>query len=201
MPPKISLRPNTCYHIFNRGNNRENIFFEPENYAYFLRLYAKHIHPIVHTYAYALLPNHFHFLICIKDESMLLPQYWSNGKNRLHQPFSNLFNAYAKAINLRYQRVSSLFEDRYERVELKSDFDFTRLVYYVHVNPQKHGYVKDFRTYPYSSYSILSSEKPSNIDRETVLTWFGGRESFLQCHSALHRDWMEEYHMENTLDD
>jgi len=54
------------YHIYNRGNNRENIFVEERNYRYFLKLYVKYIEPVADTYAYCLLRNHFHFLVRIK---------------------------------------------------------------------------------------------------------------------------------------
>ena len=57
------LRFGCYYHIYNRGNNRENLFIERRNYPYFLKLYAKHIQPVAETYAYCLLPNHFHFAI------------------------------------------------------------------------------------------------------------------------------------------
>ncbi len=48
---KKLLLPGSYYHIFNRGNNRDAIFYEPENYRYFLSLYYKYIHPIAKTYA------------------------------------------------------------------------------------------------------------------------------------------------------
>ena len=51
------------YHIYNRGNNRENLFVERRNYPYFLKLYTKHIQPVAETFAYCLLQNHFHFAI------------------------------------------------------------------------------------------------------------------------------------------
>jgi putative transposase len=57
------------YHIYNQGNNRENIFFKEKNYDYFLHLFKKYIVPITETYAYCLLPNHFHFLLRIKIEN------------------------------------------------------------------------------------------------------------------------------------
>jgi hypothetical protein len=40
-----TLHPGRYYHIFNRGNNREDLFREERNYRYFLKLYAKHVHP------------------------------------------------------------------------------------------------------------------------------------------------------------
>jgi len=60
--------PGVYYHIYNRGNNHENLFIEERNYSYFLNLYAKHIGPIAETHAYCLLRNHFHLLVKIKTE-------------------------------------------------------------------------------------------------------------------------------------
>jgi REP element-mobilizing transposase RayT len=62
------LEPGECYHIYNRGINRMNIFMEERNFAYFMRLYAKHIDPVAVTFAYCLLPNHFHFLVRMRTE-------------------------------------------------------------------------------------------------------------------------------------
>ena len=62
MSNPIPLEPGKYYHIYNRGNNRENIFKEDRNYAYFLKLYTFRVGPIADTYAYCLLRNHFHLL-------------------------------------------------------------------------------------------------------------------------------------------
>ncbi len=67
MSNPIPLQPGKYYHVYNRGNNRENIFVEERNYVYFLKLYAHHIQPIAETLAYCLLKNHFHFSIRVKD--------------------------------------------------------------------------------------------------------------------------------------
>jgi putative transposase len=68
MTSPTPLQPGQYYHIYNRGNNRENVFIEKRNYPYFLKLYARHIEPVADTYAYCLLRNHFHFLVRIKTE-------------------------------------------------------------------------------------------------------------------------------------
>ncbi|MDB5227104.1 MAG: hypothetical protein JWN78_1297 [Bacteroidota bacterium] len=60
--------PGEFYHLFNRGNNREIIFYTDENYHYFLRQFDKYLTGFIDIYAYCLLPNHFHFLIKIKEE-------------------------------------------------------------------------------------------------------------------------------------
>ncbi len=57
------------YHIYNRGINGENLFREKANYLYFLKLYDKYIDPVAETYAWCLMPNHFHLLVRIKDEA------------------------------------------------------------------------------------------------------------------------------------
>jgi REP element-mobilizing transposase RayT len=56
------------YHIYNKGNNREDLFRFPEDYQHFLRLYEKYIEPIAETYSWCLLRNHFHILIRIKSK-------------------------------------------------------------------------------------------------------------------------------------
>ena len=90
MTKSITLQPGNYYHIFNRGNNRENIFIQERNYYYFLQLYTRYIDPVADTFAYCLLRNHFHLLVRIKDtaDSPFTPS----------QHFSHLFNAYARTI-------------------------------------------------------------------------------------------------------
>ena len=67
MTKKQPLIPDAYYHIYNRGNNREDIFVEDENYRFFLQRYLQYIEPIAYTYAYCLLPNHFNFLVRIRN--------------------------------------------------------------------------------------------------------------------------------------
>ncbi|HGY54461.1 MAG TPA: hypothetical protein ENK44_02040 [Caldithrix abyssi] len=59
------------YHIYNRGNNRENLFYRKENYIYFLVKYDAYLNDYLDTYAFCLLPNHFHLLVKVKDLSAL----------------------------------------------------------------------------------------------------------------------------------
>ena len=66
MSTTIPLQYGEYYHIYNRGNNRQDIFIEERNYRYFLQLYTKHVVPVVDTFAYCLMRNHFHFLLQIK---------------------------------------------------------------------------------------------------------------------------------------
>ena len=55
------------YHIYNRGNNKQPIFFESKNYLHFVKLFDKYLSRYIDVYAYCLMPNHFHFLIRLKE--------------------------------------------------------------------------------------------------------------------------------------
>lgn len=99
--------------------------------------------------------------------------------------FSNFFNAYAKAINKAYGRTGSLFQHPFGRVPVIDSAQFFRVVIYIHQNPQKHGFVKDFRKWKYSSYGVLLSEQPARLAGGQVMDWFGARANF----EALHQSW------------
>ena len=189
MPSPARLQCGVYYHIFNRGINGETLFAENRNYLFFMQRYARYIEPVAFTYAYCLMRNHFHLLVRIKT-----PEEQRNEKTlkvsetfRVLEPsrqFSNLFNAYAKAFNKLYSRTGSLFEHPFHRIEIKTDAYFQSLVAYIHRNPQKHGFVDDFRVWPYSSYQALTSRQPTRVQREAVLEWFGGLNPFLEFHAS-----------------
>jgi hypothetical protein len=110
------------------------------------------------------------------------------GSRYVSDQFSNFFNAYAKTINKTYGRTGSLFQHPFGRVPITSDRQFWNVIAYVHQNPQKHGFVKDFRDWKYSSYGILLSEQPRLLRREEVMQWFGTREEYL----SLHEQWITD---------
>jgi putative transposase len=191
------------YHIYNRGNNDENLFVQWRNYPYFLQLYAKHIQPVAQTFAYCLLPNHFHFSIRTYTEeeqeayhrrqigSILKVEPPShNGPQiepifKLRQPsraFNNLFIAYARAFNKATQRTGVLFETPFKRKPVDSQRYLMTLITYIHRNPQKHGFVTDFRDWPWSSYSAMLTNKPTKVQRDEVLAWYNGRSQFVDAH-------------------
>src|ERR1035437_5074995 len=165
----VTLEYGRYYHIFNCGINGTSLFKEKENYEYFLLLYDKYISCIAETYAWCLMPNHFHLLIQIKEEKNILPFVIDNSKEKIkrkefskeqnigkkpipYRQFSHLFNSYAQALNKRENRHGGLFETPFHRIEVTSQSYFKNLVYYIHYNPVHHGFVKDMIEYPWSSY-------------------------------------------------
>ena len=58
------------YHIYNRGNYQQKIFFNKDNYFYFLRKCHQYLKSVSEVLAWCLIPNHFHFLIEVTERSM-----------------------------------------------------------------------------------------------------------------------------------
>lgn len=204
MPSPAPLQYGIYYHIFNRGTNGEDVFAEKRNYSFFMQRYAKYVEPVAATYAYCLLKNHFHFLVRIKtpeEQRETLKVSETSGVLEPSRQFSNLFNAYSKAFNRLYGRTGSLFEHPFHRVVVETDAHFQSLVVYIHRNPQKHGFVDDFRAWLYSSYHALESQQPTRLQREIVLEWFGGPEPFLAFHACdVEEDAIRSIMLEDTRD-
>lgn len=93
------LKPDTSYHIFNHANGFENVFREPENYRFFLEKYRKYISPIAETYAYCLMPNHFHLIVRIRKQAVI-EQLIRNKNNPIPEiNFSSPANNFSKVQN------------------------------------------------------------------------------------------------------
>jgi REP element-mobilizing transposase RayT len=185
------------YHIYNRGINGETLFREKTNYEYFFRLYEKYVDPVADTYAWCMMPNHFHLLIRFREKEEISdsprPDRFqkpvrSGGGKKPHQYFSNLFNAYTKAYNKRYYRHGALFERPFRRIEITHEKYFRNMVFYIHNNPVKHGFVEDMVEYPWSSYLTMVSVKPTKIERESVLGWFDSKNNFKLFHQEKHEE-------------
>jgi len=193
------LAPDTYYHIFNRGINSETLFKEKRNYAFFLSRYLKYISPIARTYAFCLLKNHFHFLICTRSEETL-KNFMPVGKaysteQIISLQFSHLFNSYAQAVNKRFSRTGGLFETPFRRIEINEEYYLLHLIAYIHLNPIKHGFTKDYINYLYSSYHLLLEGKSKILETQTVLSWFGGQELF----SSFHNNWLDRLDFDSKI--
>jgi REP element-mobilizing transposase RayT len=168
------LQSGNYYHIYNRGINSCNLFGEEANYHYFLLLYEKYINPIAETFAWVLMPNHFHLIIYIKDLS---------DTKEPHHYFSNLFNAYTKAFNKRYHRHGALFERPFRRKQIDSDDYLKQVIIYTHNNPIHHAFTSHPLQYQWSSYSTCISSKPTNLKRSEVISLFDDLENFKFAHA------------------
>ncbi len=85
-------------------------------------------------------------------------------------------------MNKAYRWTGSLLEKPYRRKLVVSDRYFTQLIAYIHQNSQKHGFVQDFRDWPWSSYHAIAANRPTRLQRDIVIERFGGLSHFLKAH-------------------
>ena len=188
----VPLEQGNYYHIYNRGNNSIDVFFDSESYYHFLRLYDKYISPIADTYAWCLLKNHFHVLVYLRMNHEIefeKLEYSTIEKPKFIEPskqFGCLFNAYTQAINKKFNRTGGLFEKPFERKLITTDIYLQNLIYYIHSNPVQHGFVNQMGLYPWSSYDAILSDKPTKLKRKEIIDIYGSKENFIAFHDVNH---------------
>ena len=178
------LEKNHFYHIYNRGINSTTIFLSDENKKYFLKLVSKYLNGTVEVYAYCLMDNHFHFIVKVMDDGIIVTQ-----------AFSNLFNSYVKAFNKQNNRTGSLFEKHFKRIKIQDENYLRNLIQYVHLNPKHHLNI-DYKCYKYSSFLAFISENETKIQRTEVLVLFDDVESFIYCHDYKNQLLSEKFTLE-----
>jgi putative transposase len=188
------------YHIYNKTNNKELLFLSDENRLYFLKKYNSILSPFIDTYCWCLLPNHFHILIKVKKQNVINDFLSRQEKVKLsitekrfllseislgdliEQSFKRFFQSYAQAFNKENERSGNLFYKPFKRILIDSVEYFTQTIIYIHANAQKHGIVKDFTKYKWSSWNSILSLKNTNLLRDELISWFGSREKFIKVH-------------------
>lgn len=184
------------YHIYNHANGSENIFRTDENYRFFLQRYKMHLAAVVDTYAYCLMPNHFHFMVRIKADEELkelqsetFPKFRTLEKldtaqypHFISKQFSNLFSSYTQAFNRKYGRKGSLFMKNFKRKPVASIEQWQETFLYIHLNPIKHKFSKQMEHWKWSSWHAYKNmDAPSLLARAEAITYFDNLENLLYC--------------------
>lgn len=145
---------NTLYHIYNRGNNREQVFFYPDNYIYFLKKVRLHVAPYCDILAYSLMPNHFHFIVNADFRTIQTTNKAGQERNVLSEGIRNLLSSYTQAINKQQRKTGSLFQQNTKSKCLDDrDVNYALVAFhYVHQNAFKSGLVSRMEDWPYSSF-------------------------------------------------
>ncbi len=113
------------FHIYNQGNNRQKLFYNQENYLFFLKKINTYILPYADVLAWCLMPNHFHLMVLVNDIEIIQKHEYSPGesiRNGYNHPvntkarsFNNsisiLLRSYTRAINKQENRSGSLFRE------------------------------------------------------------------------------------------
>ncbi len=186
MPSKPLLNrfePGKYYHVFNRGNNKEVTFYDDFAYYFFLEKYQEFLTDFVDTLAYVLMPNHYHFLIRVKDSSTV-----KDGKVISNQ-FRKLSLTYTIRINSMKDRTGAIFTRGLRKKSVDNMNYLKQLIFYIHHNPQKHSIVKDYRNYNFSSYKVHLKDGNNIVSKDHVLSIFNNDISeFRSFHKVLQSE-------------
>ena len=191
MPRRIiAFQAGSYYHLYNRGVNKEAIFFEAENYTFFLRRLREYFTADVATViAYCLMPNHYHLLVHLLTDDLA----------SIMGAFSL---SYAKAINKRYERVGPLFQGRFEGKLVHKDEYLLHLSRYIHLNPVVAGLAHTPEDWAFSSYRDYIGLRTGTLPQaEVVLVQFRSSRSHIpgvsetsgMCERAAYRKFVEAY--------
>lgn len=140
------------YHVFNRGINKQKIFFNIENYQYFLRKVERYIVPHCDVLAYCLMPNHFHLLISTNENI-----------ESLSKGFQITLSSYTKGVNTQENRCGSLFQQntKKKRISVNDDGKYLTTVFnYIHANPVQSKLCDLPEDWNFSSYNEYVELKP-----------------------------------------
>ncbi len=165
-PPRF-FENGSFYHIYNRGNRKQQIFLSDRDYERFLdkTLEYKKKYGIT-IVAFCLMPNHFHFLVKQVSNSLI------------SKFFSDLCNSYARHFNTKYETVGSLYQGRFKSKLVDRDEYLVHVSRYIHLNPvELHSigkYIIDnLLAYKWSSLPYYLSPVANEIvDTELILSYF-----------------------------
>lgn len=187
MPLRQTFFAKDCfYHIFNRGNNKNPIFFSQADYSRFLEKLKEYKDQLgISLISYCLLPNHFHLEL---RQNTDIPLSYFLGR---------LLNSYARYLGIKYELIGHIFQGRFKAKLIENESYFLQLSRYIHLNPIKEGllqlqisgnrkrhfdtYLRDkLRQYPWSSYQeYLSLNRANLVEKDWILgsfkTWRGYR--------------------------
>jgi putative transposase len=151
----IPFMPELYYHIYNRGNNREAIFFEPDNYLYFLKKIKEYLVPVSDVLVYCLMPTHYHIVVRVKPQTSEVLD--------VSRAMMKLSVSYTKAINKRFERVGVLFQGQFQAKPILTSEYLLNLCRYIHANPVKDGIVADITQWQYSNYLEWIGERDGKL--------------------------------------
>ncbi len=162
---------NTYHHLYNRGANKSLIFYERENYLYFLRRMKFYSNKYkIKILSYCLMPNHFHiFLKQTTDEfsiSLLI---------------SSLLNSYVKSINQKYEHSGTLFGSKTKSKQIEDETYFIWVIKYILENPIKAHLAENIYDWEFSNAKDLVGLRKGNLtDVKDVESFFQSRETMIK---------------------
>jgi len=138
--PRILL-DNVCYHIINRGNQKQNLFLGESDFEKYLQLLKRYKKKYAFKlFGYCLMPNHIHLILELKRPQSL---------SKLMQGITQTYTAW---FNKKYKKVGHLWQGRFKSMIIQKDDYFMECTYYVEMNPVRKALTSSPMEYIWSSY-------------------------------------------------
>jgi len=164
------------YHLYNRGCNKEPIFFKDDHYLLLLRKIKNSFQNYnLRIIAYCLMPNHYHLMVgapSYQPSEGLRPSegYRSTIISKFIQ---KVFNSYVQTVNFDMKRKGTLFESKYKSIRIGKEEYLLQLVRYIHLNPVLAGLCVRPEDWQYSNCKEwLGIRKGTFFDRDFFDTYF-----------------------------
>ena len=153
------------YHLYNQGNNKQKIFFNRENYLFFLTKIKNHILPFADIIAWCLMPNHFHIMIYVNksenNSSNILENinhnehYNEKQYKSLQQSIGIMLSSYTRAINNKNLNRGSLFRKHTKTNQLTGNTYITRS-WYIEQGVTKINFEPPEKQYPNICFNYIN---------------------------------------------
>lgn len=198
------------YHIYNRGIEKRKIFLDDQDCKTFLDYIKLYLSPIeelksqnqvgfrlyrfiplnlsseVELIAFALMPNHIHLLVK------------QNTKDGMVKFMHRLATSYVMYFNKKYDRIGSLFQNRYKAVLIESEPYLLHLSRYIHLNPVKLNLqrvnFRDYSSYPY----YLIQKEASWVKPSEILNYFQSAQMKKPNDIFSYQSFVEDYNQESA---
>jgi putative transposase len=170
----MKVNPNQLFHIYNQGNNRERLFYERADYIAFLTKYREFVQPFCETVAYCLMPNHFHFILYLTDQSTEEVMLGVIKSTKVANGFRLLCSGYANDCNKKYGRTGSLFRQKTQAKNLEETnqlltYDYPLIgFHYVHQNPMVAKLCKKMEDWEFSSFRDYNNQRKGTLINKSI---------------------------------
>ncbi len=180
----MHFAPNEYYHVYNRGNNKQLIFFSDSNYLFFLKKIRDQLLPCADIVAYCLMPNHFHFLLQANEKGLTeRDSFGGKSMQELAYRIGILLSSYSQAINKQNRTTGSLFQQKTKAKILSEENNGSRISYfekcfhYIHRNPLSLTKIVNLKDWPYSSYPNYAELRHETICKKEIFYSLTGMSS------------------------
>lgn len=181
MPRKARKTSKTkVYHIILRGNDKQDIFFDKQDYKKFLEDIEKTKEKYQYDlFCYCLMSNHVHLVIYDKNEN-------------ISKAIQSLAVSYSSYFNKKYSKVGHLFQNRFLSKNVETREYLVTLCKYIHQNPVKAG-ISKINEYLWSSYNDYLKNYKTLVDTKTILSILGqtnekSRKNFIKFQNEINED-------------